>query len=187
MDGIQTGIQLRAKSKQTYIIFITNFEEYCHQAVNKVHAFAYLEKPLTKEKIQPQLAEVLAELAAFGNAPVREVSFEILEVGDGSRERLGYQKFNVAEILYFEYTNRKVRMKLADEEYYFQDKMMELAERMKNYDFVLCHQSYLVNLSQVKSVKGYDVSLKNGELLPLAQKKSVEFRSQLNEYLQRNI
>lgn len=186
-NGIGIGTKLRAKSKHTRIIFITNLQDYCYQAVNKVHAFAYLEKPVTREKLLPQLQEVLAEIEVQKREPLREVKFEITEAGNGSKERLGYQKFNVAEISYFEYINRRVRMKLEDEAFFFQGKMVEVAERMKEYDFVLCHQSYLVNLSQVKRVKGYDVYLKNGEVLPLAQKKSVEFRSKLNEYLQRNI
>lgn len=186
-NGIQTGTELWAKSKQAHIIFITNFEEYCSQAVNKVHAFAYLEKPVTKENMQSQLYDALDDIQNKSQASVQEVHFEILEAGDGSKTRLGYQKFNAAEIIYFEYTNRRVRMKLEDEEFCFGDKMMKLAERMKVYSFALCHQSYLVNLAQVKSVKGYDVYLKNGEVLPLAQKKSVEFRSKLNQYLQRSM
>lgn len=186
-NGIQTGTELRAKLKQVHIIFITDFEEYCSQAVNKVHAFAYLEKPVTKENMQSQLNDALDDIQNKSQESVQAVHFEILEAGDGSKTRLGYQNFNVAEIIYFEYINRRARMKLENEEFYFQDKMKELAERMKVYSFVLCHQSYLVNLAQVKSVKGYDVYLKNGEVLPLAQKKSVEFRSKLNQYLQRSM
>lgn len=92
------------------------------------------------------------------------------------------------DICYFEYYNRKVRIRMLDgTEYYFLEKMMELAERMKVYHFALCHQSYLLNLSNVKSIKGYEVYMQNGDVVPLAQRKSVEFRSILNQYMQQNV
>ena len=54
---------------------------------------------------------------------------------------------------------------------------------MKQYDFCMPHKSFLVNLYQVKSVKGYEIQMMDGQTLPLSQKKSVQFRERLNRYL----
>ena len=43
------------------------------------------------------------------------------------------------------------------------------------------------DLYQVKSLKGYDITMMDGSVVPLSQKKSVEFREKLSSFLARQI
>ena len=49
------------------------------------------------------------------------------------------------------------------------------------------HKSFTVNLFYVKSIKGYDIIMMDGSIIPLSQKKSAEFRDQFNVFLQNHI
>lgn len=44
-------------------------------------------------------------------------------------------------------------------------------------------QKFLCESVSVKNIKGYDVFMMNGDVIPLSQKKSVEFRKKLHEFL----
>lgn len=46
INGIQAGRYLKGINKNVKIIYITDFTEYWMQAINNVHAFAYLKKLL---------------------------------------------------------------------------------------------------------------------------------------------
>ena len=53
---------------------------------------------------------------------------------------------------------------------------MDIARKMEQYGFYMPHKSFTVNLYHVKSIKGYDIFMMNGNIVPLSQKKSVIFR-----------
>ena len=75
MNGIIAGRKLRSISRKTKIIYITSFHQYMEQAFNGVHAFAYLDKPVVKEKINLQLDDVL-HIVEEEQAQKQVVTFE---------------------------------------------------------------------------------------------------------------
>lgn len=186
INGIIAGRKFRAIYTNTKIIYTTHFSQYCAQAINKVHAFAYLEKPIIEEQIFEQLDEVLKSV--FKERNKKEfINFEIIKISKEHRVDSILKEFEVDFIYYFEYINRRICIKTKEGDYYFYGQMKKLINRMKEYKFECCHQSYLINLKYVKRIKGYDLYLKNGERIPVSQKKSAEFRKKLNEYIQNNI
>lgn len=186
INGIQAGRMIREINRNVKIVYTTSFKQYCKQAVNNVHAFAYLEKPVKKEKAEKQLHEIL-QYIRDEKENIEIVKFEIVEItkeGDIENKIMG---FEVKDILYFEYLNRKIKIKLENEEYFFINKMKALADKMQEYNFEICHQCFLVNLRHVKKIKGYEVLLDNNEKLPVSQKKSADFRKRLNKFIQSSI
>ena len=53
--------------------------------------------------------------------------------------------------------------------------------------FAMPHKSFVVNLYQVKSIRGYEIILLDGSTVPLSQKKSREFREKLGAYLAKQV
>lgn len=133
-----------------------------------------------------QLEEVLY-LVEEENRKKQMVVFEILEITKEQKIDTIIREFDVDEIFYFEYFNRKILIKTKNEEFYFVGQMKKLINKMDRYDFESCHQSYLVNLKYVKKIKGYDLYIKNGDKIPISQKKSSEFRKKLNQFIQKSI
>lgn len=185
MNGILVGKNIKKFNNEVKIIYITNFSKYWKEAVNSVHAFAYLEKPILKKNLELQIEEALHLLREYKKER-QSMSFKVIEIVDGIL-KTNIKKFDLDEIYYFEYINRKIRIHTICGEYYFIGQMKDLTEKMNKYNFESCHQSFLVNLVYVQRVKGYDLYLCNGEKLPISQKKSAKFRMKLNKFIQYNI
>ena len=181
-NGIEVGRKIREKFPNVKLIYITSFEEYCMRAINEAHAFSFLCKPLDRYKLQVQIKELLDNFSE----PVVEKEF--YKVTDSQKKEYPSMKFNLKDILYFEYIKRQRRASivLTDKIYECECVFERLAEELKPYDFVVNCRGNLVNLMHVQRIKGHIVYLDNGKELVIAQKRVVEFRTQMNEFLQRN-
>lgn len=186
MNGIETGKKFRSRYHHTAIIYITSFPQYWVQAINGIHAFAYLEKPVHKEDLSAQMDDVLCNLKQE-HAERKAVRFRITKVKDGNHVSTEFMDFDISDIYYFACVNRKIMIKTSWGEFFFHQKMKDVIERMKKYNFESCHQSFLVNLQYVQKIKGYDLWLSNGEKIPVSQKKSAEFREKMNIFIHKSI
>lgn len=170
INGIETAKKIREKDKKVKLIYITNYSDYSIFAF-AVHAFAYLLKPLKKE----ELFEQLDEACVYGlTKEEKEVEFLAEE---------GIVRIKASQILYFEYMERKVLIHTENRIWHLKQKITEIANKMQEYEFVMPHKSFVINLYAVRSIQGYDIILTDGSSIPLSQKKSSEFRRTLNNYL----
>ncbi|WP_394522926.1 LytR/AlgR family response regulator transcription factor [Lacrimispora sp. JR3] len=186
INGILVGKKIRERDHNVKVIYTTSFHQFCKQAVNHVHAFAYLVKPVTKVNTEKQLDDILQYIQEE-HEPSETVRFEILEITQQGEVETRIKDFEVKDIFYFEYFNRKIKIKLENKEYFFRDKMKDLAEKMLEHHFEVCHQCFLVNLRHVKKIKGYEAYLNNNDIIPVSQKKSAAFRKKLNQFILSNI
>jgi len=98
----------------------------------------------------------------------------------------GLKSIAVSKILYFEYINRKIRIKTQSNEYYCDDTLRNIVSLVGSYGFLQPHKSFIVNLKNITRIKNYSVSMSDGSIIPLSQKKSKEFRAKYNEYMKEN-
>ena len=170
MDGIETARRIREADKEVKLIYVTNYSDYTIFAFG-VHAFAYLLKPLRAEELFAQLDEALA----YGlSGPEPELEFLAKE---------GVVHIVPSRILCFEYLSRQVLMYTAEQVWHLKRQITELARDMEAYGFAMPHKSFVVNLYAVQRIHGYEITLTDGRVIPLSQKKSAQFRRALNEYL----
>lgn len=178
MNGIETAEYIRKKDRQVKIIYLTNYTDYSLFAF-KVHAFAYLLKSEDDKVLKEELFLQL-----------KEASFYLEEDMAAEREFLtaqGHITLKIREIFYFEYQNRKIHMVTAGGSYDLKKKIADVAEEMFPFDFRVPHKSFVVNLYQIRSIKGSDLLLADGTRIPLSQKKAAAFRRELNRYLAERI
>lgn len=186
INGIQTGNEIKKTSRQSRIIYTTSYHDYIEQAVNQVHAFSYMVKPVSEEVFKAQMDDAMVYIQEE-KQKFETIFFDIIEVTkDGKIEHVS-KEFVVNDIYYFEYINRKVMMKLKREEYFFNTSMKDLVEKMGRYHFEQCHQNFMVSLKHIKRIKGYDIVFDNEDRVPVSQKKSAIIRKSLNQYVQSNI
>lgn len=172
MDGIETARRIREADREVKLIYVTNYSDYTIFAFG-VHAFAYLLKPLRAEELFAQLDEALA----YGlTGPEAELEFLAKE---------GIVHIVPSRILCFEYLGRQVLMYTAEQVWHLKRQITELAREMEAYGFAMPHKSFVVNLYAVQRIRGYEITLTDGRVIPLSQKKSAQFRRALNEYLSR--
>lgn len=171
ISGIDTARFLRQKDRKAKIIYVTAYDDFKDYAF-AVHAFAYLVKPVDKEKIQSILREALAYTETPETIP--SVCFQTSD---------GLQDISTPDIYYFEYQNRRLRMVTVAGDVWIQDSIHNMARRMEPWDFLMPHKSFIVNLYHIRNIKGYDILMTDGSLIPLSQKKSADFRKRLAAYL----
>lgn len=170
MDGIDVARKIRRHNKSIPIVYVTSYEEYTHLAFS-VHAFGYIVKPAREEIVQNLLQDVREYVKTQEKS--EDLHFETMA---------GAVVVNTKDIYYFEYENRKTTMVAETGRKILRNGITQTAERMQTFGFAMPHKSFCVNLYYIKTIKGYDIYMMNGDIIPLSQKKSPEFRRQLLQY-----
>lgn len=166
MNGMELAVKIRAMelSCQPVIIFTTGHEKYVYTAFD-VNAFAYLLKPVHKERF----------LEVFQRA-IRQIGRE----KDGQRQVLlipyngGQKTIPFHSIYYVESQNHKVVLHRKEETYSYYAKIETLEKKLYS-GFCRIHRSYLVNLEYVEEYSRTEVTLKNGEKLLISKYKYHDF------------
>lgn len=175
-SGIEVGKAIRKMDKRVKIIYVTAFTDRMKDAFG-VHAFDYLTKPVSEDKVH----KILLEAVTYDGSDVaNSMTFQT---------KNGMVTLNVDEILYFEYCKRSVLLYHENDSVYELpgEKISNIAEKMKPYHFEVSHKSFVVNLCQVHFVKGYNIQMKSGIQVPLSQLYSKNFRKNMHEYLNTRI
>ncbi|MGX8851065.1 LytR/AlgR family response regulator transcription factor [Amedibacillus sp. YH-ame10] len=175
LNGIETGFEIRKTDHDVLIIMISAHEKYKMDAY-PLHVFNFLDKPFTERAI----FEVLEKVEEYCDKKKEHifVSFKMKE---------GAMSFDISDILYFESTNRKIQLVTKKETYQFYGTIGELSERMKQYGFGIPHASFIVNFSQVQTMKTKEIVLHTGHTIPMTKYKAKEFRESYTIFLKNQI
>lgn len=90
---------------------------------------------------------------------------------------------DTAEICYFEFVNRKIKMVTLQGIYFMTGKIGSIYDRTCSMGFSMPHKSFVVNLLHVKNVRNLDIFLDNGDRIPLSQKKQKAWKQELTKFL----
>ena len=175
-DGMATAKQLRERSRNLILIFITALPEYVFEAFD-VGAFHYLVKPFSDEKFAQVLSS--ARRQYHENAASSALVKEPLSICTHGQ----HITVNPDDIVYAEVFNRKITIHTLDSDIEYYGKMKELAERGGD-GFFRPHRAYLVNFAYVRRYDGTTISLKRGEAL-MAKQNYAEFVRCYLKYNQR--
>lgn len=170
VNGIEAAKRIRRKDRKVKIIYVTGYQDYMQRSFD-VHPFSFLVKPIRKGMIVKQLQEALLYSREEEKADTLR-----LETTEGTEE------IAVPDIYYLEYQRRKMRLVMKQGECMIRGKISEFSEKLLPYGFAIPHKSFVVNLYHVKSIRGYDIFMMNGDQIPLSQKRSTEFRGILGKY-----
>lgn len=171
MDGIETGRQIRERDHETKIVYLTAYRDYVAGAF-EVHAFQYLLKPISPACLK----QILEELFRYVKSTDKQ------RILDFHTEE-GLICVDAADICYFEFVNRKIRMVTRQNSYHMTGKIGSIYARTCSMGFSMPHKSFVVNLLHVKNVRNLDIFMDNGDRIPLSQKKQKEWKQELTNYL----
>lgn len=180
LNGIETAKHLRQKDKLVEIIFLTSFSGLTREALS-VHAFEYLEKPIQKDIIFQQMDEVISKLSY--KKGVEENKSQIVSFY-GGRNNIG---LCVNDIYYFERTDRKIKAVTKKGNFILYETIASLEEKLQEFDFVTPHQSFVVNIDNIKDYIKDQIIMTNYDVIPVAQKRSSELKRCMREFLQNKL
>ena len=94
INGLKLGRKIKEKFPNVKLIYITNYEEYCMQAINDAHAFSFLCKPLNNQEMEKQIMEVLSHM------PDTALEKEFYKVTNSKGKKYISIKLKLYDILY---------------------------------------------------------------------------------------
>lgn len=182
-NGIEIGKQIYRRNHNIRIIFQTNYGQYCKEAMNRSHAFAFLEKPLERSTVEEQIREFVEN-----NDKQKEIRVEFRNakyIRNGGEAEQGNISIPVNEIVYFEYMKlqKEIRCVTRTGEIIFTETLNKLEDKMKPFGFETSCRGIMVNLGKVMKIKRYTIILNDGSTIPLSQRRVAEFKERVNEYV----
>lgn len=171
MSGVELAERIRKTDRECMIIFVTNYDEHYQRAFS-VHAFEYVLKPISEERI----FKVLNDISAFRERDTQEEYIYL-------KTERGMMSVQRKQIHYFEYTGRKVKMVMDTQSVFVLYTLKELKTMFEPHEFDMPHRAFIINLRKVELLKQYEIILENGDSIPIAQKKAAAFRKAFEQYL----
>ena len=155
ISGMEVAKRLRERSDKVVIIFITGEEQYVFDSFD-VHAFHYLVKPISDQKLEEVLLRAKESLAKEIRKPEKKY---VMVSSGGSHIRIC-----LSDVIYAEVFNSKVIVHTTDSDIEYYGRLTTL-EKLAGKDFFRTHRAYLVHLKYVKKYDAINVYLKKGQAL----------------------
>lgn len=171
MDGIQYGKKLRKSGNNTEIIYISNCENRVFESF-EVHPFGFIRKSRFLKDVTDVISQYLKSVEKYetrqticltthyGNRIIKTVDQIFYFEGNGTYQTLCGNDGEKVEIV---------------------SKMRDLENSLSEHGFIRIHKGYLVNFRAIARIDAAEVTLVNGQKLPLSRRKSKEVKDQ---YLQ---
>lgn len=172
-NGIETVKEIRKRTSELYVIFVTAFITYAIEGY-KYDVVRYLLKG--NDNFEGLLTECIDAILNKINFQVEVREFDFVE---------GKKNVNLEKIYYIESNLHKVVFGIKEESlerFSLYEKLNRIEEKIKNQKFIRIHQSYLVNMKHIISIKNYKTVLDNGEELPMSKAKFKAAKEAFIEY-----
>lgn len=187
LNGIELSKILYKQNNHMKFVFITAYRDYALDAF-EVHAFDYLLKPYSKEKIILSLKRLEESEKKYN------CDHNNMNISDDKNDNLITNRISVIkdekiyvidaeDIYYIEAHGHGTKVYTADEEYYCKSNISEIIRRLNKNKFYKVHRSYIVNLEEVKEIQPwfngtYVLKMKNiNTEIPVSRTNVKEFRS----------
>lgn len=166
MSGMELAKEIRNSEfiKQPIIIFVTSYEKYVYDAFD-VNAFQYLIKPVNEQKFAKVFDRAVKQILQE-----TEQKKKLLTIRYGGAGR----SLAFDSIYYIESRNHKVAIHMKDGELEYYAKIGDLEKELRG-QFYRIHKGFLINLFHVEEYSRTQVTLTNGEKLPLSKYKYDDF------------
>lgn len=173
LDGIETAKQLRVLCKDTFVVFVTAFINYA-LAGYEVDAIRYiLKNSLNLVKSVNECIDAILEKMRY------EIKIQKFTFKEGTKnineDNIVYIESNLHELFFYLMKN-EIEVKRMNET------LNNVENILSNTNFVRIHQSYLVNMKYIKSMKLQKAILLDGTELPIAKPRYKKARKTFADY-----
>lgn len=170
LNGLKTAEEIRKMDSTVGLIFLTSLKQYVWKGY-EYSAVNYLLKPIKYGVLKMELDRY------FSCYQGKDEPYFVFSNQNG-RHKVLYKNLEYAET-----DKRNVML-------HFEGQAQLIYKSIKEMSALLCsrqgfaqpHQSFIVNLSYVKSVKGLELFLTAGECIPISQPKRKSFMMKLTDY-----
>lgn len=145
-NGVWAAKMLKKENKDCIIIFITNYEEYIDEVIEK-YAFRYWSKPIDEYRLRKSIRSII------------ERTKNIITEEHGTKNKL---KLPMRDIIYITPQGKHCKVVTIENEYIVTESFKEFKIKLTTQNFCECHGSYCVNLDFVENYTKTEVSMFSG-------------------------
>ncbi len=169
-DGMETAKMLRRRENHSLLVFVTVLKECVFDAF-EVEAYDYLIKPLDGNHFRRTMDRAIKALE-------RRTAKSIMV-----RRGTSCEVIPLAQIAYCEVQGRKIYIHQSDGKIIDYYEKLDDFERRVDGRFFRCHRSYLVNLECVRGSQAGQVTLSQGEQIPVSRLREPKLKQALLRYI----
>jgi Response regulator of the LytR/AlgR family len=171
IDGFEVAKKLKEKYKRSpIIIFVTSHSELMNKGYY-VRAFRYLVKPIVREQLEEALGEAIRELL--------EIDTIIIEA-----DRKKYI-ISISDIMYIEALGEGCCLHIGDMRIIRKEPLKYWICTLTQNVIIQVHKSYIVNIGYIKSIANNEMSLSNGDIIPISVRRKKYVKDKLYEYMEK--
>lgn len=169
-NGIDIGKKILNVDKSVKFIILSSSKEYVFNGY-EIMAVNYIMKPATEEKIKKELYRAL---------DIRNSNKGFYEINKGGKKKF----LNLNDIYYFEINKRKINVYMDKQQLDYYEKIENIEIDLLDKGFIRCHRGYVINISKIKEIYGNDITLINGEIIPIGRKYKQNLKETFFNYLE---
>ena len=161
IDVVELLNQIKEIGRLPVLFFVTNSFEHLQFAF-KIRAFQSFLKDSDEEKIQDEIKRVLMILKREDRK---------ITVKSNQNE----YELKIDKIIYVETEAHHICVHVNNVILPCSGSLSSMYEKLKNYGFIKCSQSYIVNYKHIKKIKKDEILLANGEVIYVSRGNKKEF------------
>lgn len=170
-SGIDLARDLITADSRCRVIFVSGFVNYVSEVYDVPHLCMVLKKHL-----QAQLPRFLLRAAAMVAA---EAGRTLTVRSTGANKNVV-----LSQILYMERRGHNTYLYFQDgSELQTKEKLSSLQDRIGSQHYFRCHISYCVNLQHIGAVRGRELVMANGQIIPVSRPNLKPFNAAWFQYL----
>ncbi len=166
-DGIHTAEAIRRINNHVLLIYVSGYTEYVEE-VFTTDAIGFVKKPIEEKSFDAFFSRAMSRLQNKGEV------FEYVYKTQSKRVLL-------EQILYLESKGRKIEIHLENGQVEsFNGKIRDIEKELMDVkaNFIRSHQSFLVNYNAIQIRSYCELTLVNGDTVPISRERQKIFREQ---------
>lgn len=167
-NGFEIAQILMQRSDKPLIVFVSNSSEYTLRGYGI--AFRYLKKPISYDSMSHVLGLAIEHI----------VPQKITITVKGQTMLLSVQ-----EIYYVEVINHNIEIHTKSGLISFRGQLKDIEAALPKTGFAKPHNSYIVNLAEVRSMDTKNLDLMDGTVIPISQRNRKAFEKALFQFIRR--
>ncbi|NLK95323.1 MAG: response regulator transcription factor [Clostridiales bacterium] len=169
ITGMDIGEYLLNTEKDILLIFVTSHNALVYKSF-KYHPFGFIRKDYFNEEISQVIESIYLKFQEKIDYMTIKINNEII-------------KIKLSDILYFEGESNYVNLYTKKEKYRYRDTLTSLEENLHNKGFLRVHKGYLISAKEVFLIKGKEVKLYDGTIIPIGRCYSESTKKDLMKFM----
>ena len=171
-NGIETAKKIKTFSPQVITVYVSAYPQYVFKSF-ETEPLNYLLKPIDNCEFNATLDRVVEKYNSYHQAIAVKNRYDITGI-------------EIIDICYIEGYSRKITYHLiSGEKVSVRGNLNKAFSQVEKFDFVRCHQGFIVNMNYIKSFDEDEIVLVNGYRLPVSVRKKIDTKQAYYAYVNR--